>query len=573
MKTQMPGDFASVQDSGEAFPASIDSRGSEMPADDPPHAGAPHRQAAERAWRPSLSVGGRMTLGFAGMVLMLVGVAVLGALEFRSMGERLHQIVQVNNPKSDLAHQMLIHINELATQARSVALLTDTKEIDAEVKLLKAVESNYLAAEKTLLDNIGAAGAAEEERKLIEEISAAARATLPLVMQAAKQGQEGANIEAATTLMEAVRPKETIWRQRVTEMVAAEVARNRAAYEQALAGQQRALAVAGLAVSGAVVAGVLLGWRITRSVTRPIDSAISVAERIAAGDLSSGIEISSNDEIGRLLLAVRAMQDHLSSLVGEIRVSAELIRAASSEVASGNLDLSTRTELAAASLQETAGSMSQLTAAVRRNVESSMQASRLASSASDVALRGGRVFGEVVSTMEEINSSSRQIADIVGVIDGIAFQTNILALNAAVEAARAGEQGRGFAVVAGEVRGLAQRSAEAAKAIKVLIGNSQSKVAAGSRRVTEAGSAMTEIVESGQRVTNIIGEISSAATAQLDDIVQVSQAVTRLDEMTQQNAALVEESAAASGELKEQAHKLTNTVAIFRLKPADHSMG
>jgi len=554
MDTVQPGEFA------------LD-RGGDTPAQAPSDASVTGKSDTRRAWRPGMSVGGRMTLGFTCMVLMLVGVAALGGMEFRSMGQRLHQIVKVNNPKSDLAHQMLIHINELATQARSVALLTDTKEIEAEVKLLKVAEQNYLKAEKTLIENIGNAGATEDERRLMEEITAAAKATLPLVMQAAKQGQEGANIEAATTLMEAVRPKETIWRQKVGEMVAAEVTSNGAAYEQALAGQQRALGVAGVAVSAAVIAGVLLGWRTTRSVTRPIDSAISVAERIAAGDLSSEIQIQSTDEIGRLLLAISAMQDHLCSLVGEIRTSAEHIRAASSDVASGNLDLSTRTEMAAANLQETASSISQLTDAVRRSVESSLQASRLASSASDVATHGGKVFGEVVSTMEEINSSSGQIADIVGVIDGIAFQTNILALNAAVEAARAGEQGRGFAVVAGEVRALAQRSAEAAKAIKVLIGNSQTKVAAGSKRVTEAGLAMTEIVESGQRVSDIIGEIRSAATAQLDDIVKVSDAVTQLDQMTQQNAALVEQSASASGDLKEQAHKLTSTVSTFRLRP------
>ncbi len=520
-----------------------------------------------------MSVGRRLALGFSSLVLMLVGVAALNGLEFRNMGERLRQIVEVNNPKSDIAYQMLNYINELAIQARSITLLTDVKEIDSEVKLLKAAEANYTKSEKALVTSLEAAGATAEERKLLDEISAAAKKTLPLVLRAAKEGQDGANIEATMTLMLQVRPNEAIWRKKVAELIAVEEKLNRDAYGTALSGQHRALGIAAAVVIAAVLAGAILGWRITRGVKKPIDSAIRVAERIAEGDLTSTVEVTSQDEIGRLLMAIAGMQDRLRALVGEIRQSAESIQMASAEVATGNQDLSQRTEMAASSLQQTASSMEQLTGTVRHSADAAAQANQLASSASSVASRGGKVVSQVVSTMDEINSSSKKIADIIGVIDGIAFQTNILALNAAVEAARAGEQGRGFAVVAGEVRSLAQRSAEAAKEIKALIGTSVDKVETGSRLVQDAGTTMGEIVASVQRVTDIIGEITAASSEQSSGIGQINSAVTQLDQMTQQNAALVEESAAAAESLREQARKLAGMVATFRLHQAEHAAG
>jgi methyl-accepting chemotaxis protein len=310
-----------------------------------------------------------------------------------------------------------------------------------------------------------------------------------------------------------------------------------------------------------------LMWITLRSICGPLDEAVHVASRIAGGDLSATVRVEGKDEPARLMRALSDMQDALRRLVGQVRESSESIEVASAEVASGNFDLSQRTELAASNLQQTAGSMAQLTGGVRQSADSAHTANQLASSAAAVAARGGQVVSQVVSTMNEINTSSKKIADIIGVIDGIAFQTNILALNAAVEAARAGEQGRGFAVVAGEVRSLAQRSAEAAKEIKSLIGTSVDKVETGSKLVQDAGSTMTEIVASVQRVTDIIAEISAAATEQSHGIGQVDTAITQLDHMTQQNAALVEESAAAAESLKEQAIKLAHVVSTFRLDP------
>ena len=286
---------------------------------------------------------------------------------------------------------------------------------------------------------------------------------------------------------------------------------------------------------------------------------------MSQGNLATEIRVDGNAESMAALRALKVLQEETRKTIGSIRSGTHEVSTASSEIATGNQDLSQRTEQTASNLQQTASSLSQLTGNVRQSADAAAQANQLASSATQVARRGGAVVSQVVATMEEINSSSKKIADIIGVIDGIAFQTNILALNAAVEAARAGEQGRGFAVVAGEVRSLAQRSAEAAKEIKSLIGTSVDKVETGSKLVQDAGSTMDEIVASVQRVTDIIGEISAAALEQSQGIGQVNEAVTRLDQMTQQNAALVEESAAAAESLKDQAHRMTTVVANYRL--------
>ncbi|WP_374562086.1 methyl-accepting chemotaxis protein [Ideonella sp.] len=308
-----------------------------------------------------------------------------------------------------------------------------------------------------------------------------------------------------------------------------------------------------------------LMWTVARSIAQPLVAATACAQRIARGDLSENIVDNGKDEISAFVRVLGDMQLSLRDIVGQVRASADSISTASAEVASGNLDLSQRTEHAASNLQETAASLHELTGNVRHSADSAAQATQLASSASQVAERGGKVVAQVVKTMDEINASSRKIADITGVIDGIAFQTNILALNAAVEAARAGEQGRGFAVVAAEVRSLAQRSAEAAKEIKALIGSSVDRVENGARQAQDAGEAMTEIVGSVRRVNDIIGEITAAASEQSHGIGQVNTAVTQLDQMTQQNAALVEESAAAAESLKDQAQRLMQVVATFRL--------
>ena len=316
----------------------------------------------------------------------------------------------------------------------------------------------------------------------------------------------------------------------------------------------------------ALALGVALAVALTRSITQPLSGAVAVADAIGRFDLSHPVPQGGGDETGQLLTALRGMQDQLLGLIGEVRHSAESIGTASAEIAIGNQDLSGRTEQTASNLQQVAASVMQLTGTVSQTAESARTANQLSASAAETANRGGAVMGQMVSTMDEISTSSRKIGDIIGVIDGIAFQTNILALNAAVEAARAGEQGRGFAVVAGEVRLLAQRSAEAAREIKTLIHSSVERVDTGSRLVKDAGDSMREIVQSVQRVADIIGEINAAAREQNDGIQQINAAVGQLDQMTQQNAALVEESAAAAESLKQQSQKLAEAVAVFRLR-------
>jgi len=319
-----------------------------------------------------------------------------------------------------------------------------------------------------------------------------------------------------------------------------------------------------------IVITVLLGgaivWWMVLGITRPLTQAIDIAKTVAAGDLRAEVEVKSKDEVGELLDALKLMNNNLSNIVGRVRSGTETIAHASTEIASGNLDLSARTEEQASSLEETASSMVELTSTVRQNNENAHQARTLASAASEVAVKGGATVSEVVKTMGAINESSRRIVDIIGVIDGIAFQTNILALNAAVEAARAGEQGRGFAVVAGEVRNLAHRSAAAAKEIKELIGDSVERVEAGSKLVGQAGVTMEEVVASVERVTAIIAEIAVASNEQQNGIEQISTAINQMDSVTQQNAALVEEAAAAADQLQQQAANLAESVSIFKLR-------
>jgi len=322
-------------------------------------------------------------------------------------------------------------------------------------------------------------------------------------------------------------------------------------------------------VFAAIIFAVLLAGGATvyliRAITRPLDAAVVVARRVAGGDLSVQVDVTSNNEFGQLLGALRDMTGSLTGIVHEVRIESDVIATASNQIASGNMDLSLRTEQQASSIEETAASIEELTGTVRQNADNARQASQLAATASEVALRGGAVVANVVTTMDDIKDSARQIVDIIAVIDSIAFQTNILALNAAVEAARAGEQGRGFAVVASEVRSLAQRSAGAAKEIKELITNSVGKVDNGSRLVNQAGTTMDEIVRSVGRVTEIMGEISSASAEQSSGIEQIHQAISHMDQATQQNAALVEEAASAAYSLQDSASSLAARVSIFKL--------
>ena len=331
--------------------------------------------------------------------------------------------------------------------------------------------------------------------------------------------------------------------------------------------RQRTLAHwTGIGMAAALLAVcMLLASLLVRSITRPLQHAVELTDRIASGDLTASADDERKDELGYLLRSLTAMAARLRGVVGDVRSGVESVSTASTQIAMGNQDLSARTEQTAANLQQTAASMEQLTSTVTQSADTARQANQLAGTAAQAATRGGEVVGQVVASMEQITSSSRKIADIIGVIDSIAFQTNILALNAAVEAARAGEQGRGFAVVASEVRSLAGRSAEAAKEIKALIDTSVHNVESGSQQVAQAGQSMSEIVASVQRVSDLIGEITAAATEQRDGISQVNQAVTNLDQMTQQNAALVEESTAAATAMRDQAQHLAQVVSVFNV--------
>ncbi|MFZ6769370.1 methyl-accepting chemotaxis protein [Undibacterium sp. Di26W] len=314
-----------------------------------------------------------------------------------------------------------------------------------------------------------------------------------------------------------------------------------------------------------VLFGSLCAWYLTRGITRPMNSAVTLARSVADGDLTSHIEVNSTDETGQLMQALKDMNDGLQKIVSEVRDSTDTIVTASTEIAAGNMDLSSRTESQAGSLEETASSMEELTSTMQQNSQNAKEANNLANAASEAAVKGGSVVSQVVDTMGSISASSKKIVDIIAVIDGIAFQTNILALNAAVEAARAGEQGRGFAVVASEVRNLAQRSASAAKEIKELIADSVEKVDEGARLVDQAGATMTEIVQRVAHVTNIMSEINNASNEQSAGINQINQAIIQMDNVTQQNAALVEEAAAAAQSLQDQASNLSNVVSIFKI--------
>jgi methyl-accepting chemotaxis protein len=429
-------------------------------------------------------------------------------------------------------------------------------------------DKNMADAVKSLADNDSAYAkliSSEEERKLYDKFTtvwASYQGLAKKAIEAARSGQldearqiqsgaaRQAYLEANTTLAELVKLN--------NDGATASASHAESVYSSAALW----LLIVSLAAGGLAIA---MALTLIRAITRPLAQAVSAADRVADGDLSQRIEFSGKDETARLLEAMQRMQQSLVNTVSSVREGAESVSTASAQIAQGNADLSARTEEQASSLEETSATMEELSATVRQNADSAQQANQLAQSASDVAKSGGQVVGEVVTTMRGIEDSSKRISDIIATIDGIAFQTNILALNAAVEAARAGEQGRGFAVVAGEVRSLAQRSAEAAKEIKSLINDSVERVQSGTQLVDRAGQTMQDIVNSVQRVADIVGEISSASVEQSAGIAQVGEAVTQLDRATQQNAALVEESAAASESLKHQAVRLLESVASFKL--------
>jgi methyl-accepting chemotaxis protein len=495
---------------------------------------------------------------------LLVGAAaVLGGLRLKSL----------NN--SFVEHS----VRESRTVADLRAALGDVRRWEKDmvinyedgVAVLKARESWSASIKQTrkafevLLE-----GAEDEDneitRQALERLDAYAKASEPVLQTIQNGGFDTAKV--ADRMLGRAKEQIAAVEQavaQITTVLDAKAAAARTDFDKAMAQTLYAFGGVMLLVVLSVVPLTLVN---SASIVAPMRAARQVAQTIASGDLTQPIVVQGKDEPAELLSALQAMQSSLRTLVGQVRSSTDSITTASSEIATGNQDLSSRTEQTASNLQQAASSMEQLTGTVKQSADSARQANQLAASAAEVAARGGSVVSQVVSTMDQINTSSKKIADIIGVIDGIAFQTNILALNAAVEAARAGEQGRGFAVVAGEVRNLAQRSAEAAKEIKGLIGTSVDKVESGSKLVADAGATMNEIVASVQRVTDIIGEITAAAAEQSDGIGQVNTAVTQLDQMTQQNAALVEESAAAAESLKDQAVRLAQVVGTFKLNGA-----
>ena len=516
--------------------------------------------------RKNLSVAQRLAFGFGTLVALSLLGSVVSGRQTQVIGAKIERVVAVNNAMSDTVGRLRNSMDEMGIQARSVALMTEMKSITGEVDKFKAAKERYRKDEAALQALVAGAAATDDERRVVKDIAAVAATTIPLIEDATNQAADGNNVEAALALTNRVLPKETTWRADLLALQKTIAADNAAAAASAKDAQGLLMAMLLAFALASIAVGTLVGWRVIRGVKAPIDRAMNFARRVADGDLSAEVHSDRDDELGLLLQAMDGMQRKLRDLVGHIRASAESIGDASKEVAIGNQDLSERTEQTAGNLQHAASAMTQLTGNVRQSADAAVQANGLAASASDVARRGGQAVAEVVSTMNDINASSKKISDIIGVIDGIAFQTNILALNAAVEAARAGEQGRGFAVVASEVRSLAQRSAAAAKEIKSLIGTSVERVETGARQVADAGATMREIESSVERVTAIISEISAASAEQSSGIGQVSGAVSQLETMTQQNAALVEESAAAAESLREQAAGLNTLVNTFRLE-------
>ncbi|MFI5445993.1 methyl-accepting chemotaxis protein [Polaromonas sp. UC242_47] len=509
----------------------------------------------------NLKIGIRLGIGFAVMLILLAIIAGLGVWRLQNVGEATEEMVKNALVKERLAAQWLVATSTNSVRTFALVKSTDPEDQKYFQKGISKTSLEITDNSKKLFDLLDT----PEEKKLYEESTAKRAAYIGLRTSALKMKADGLHAQAVQLADVKLIPALEAYDASIRDMAlhqAANIDKTADAIDVLYRSGRISLIVLAVVALGA---GCLLAWLLTRGITRPLSEAVKVAETVAAGDLSSHIEVRSRDETGQLMQALKAMNGSLAKLVGEVRQGTDTIATASSQIASGNQDLSSRTEEQASSLEETAASMEELTSTVKQNADNARQANQLAVSASSVAVRGGSVVAEVVGTMGAINASSRKIVDIIGVIDGIAFQTNILALNAAVEAARAGEQGRGFAVVAAEVRNLAQRSAAAAKEIKTLIGDSVDKVEEGSKQVAEAGKTMDEIVDSVKRVTDIMAEITAASQEQTSGIEQINQAITQMDQVTQQNAALVEEAAAAAASLQEQAIGLSQVVSVFKL--------
>jgi len=520
----------------------------------------------------------RLGLGFGLVAVLLAVVTMISITRMAGMQAQVDDIVNANSVESQLLARMDLAITNRALAFRNLVLLADDpeiapadqqKEMGIELKRLATETDKYNAAQTKL----GAMFATipnttEYERGLFEQIKNQAALATTFTDRAQAKIEAKDSRAAYRLLRFEFRPVQKKWWEMMREL---------AAFEEKLNGEDAAaitasyqstrtlvLTLGGLALACSIIAAVI----ITRSVVNQLGGepqyAADIAAQIAAGDLTVAIATRPGDD-SSLIFAMQTMRDSLARMVDQVQHSAEAIESASVQIAAGNLDLSSRTEQQAGSLEETSSSMEELTSTVRQNADHARQANALASAASDIAVKGGAVVAQVVGTMGAINESSRKIVDIIGVIDGIAFQTNILALNAAVEAARAGEQGRGFAVVATEVRNLAQRSAAAAKEIKTLIDNSVGQVDLGSTLVNQAGSTMEEVVDSIHRVTDIMTEITAATQEQSAGIEQVNEAIVHMDQATQQNAALVEEATAATASMQDQAAALVQLVGVFKL--------
>jgi methyl-accepting chemotaxis protein len=518
------------------------------------------------------TIGKRLAIGFGSVLVLMVVLAGLAIQRVGQIDGILTRINDVNSVKQRYAINFRGSVHDRAIALRDVVLATSADATKAHVELIGKLDANYqksagpldalFADSKDLLP---------EEKEALAAIKDVERRTQPLITQVIALRQADNLPEAAALLDKQAAPAFVEWLASVNRLIDLEEKLNNVAAREArgLTGSFLAWMLALLAVATGV--GAIAAWAISRGLLRQLggqpDYAATIAGAIAGGDLSVTIATDADDR-SSLLFAMKGMRDSLVSIVSQVRAGTLTIAGASAEITAGNQDLSGRSERQAGTLEETASSMEELTGTVRQNADNARQANALSESASKVAQRGGAVVAQVVETMASINASSKQIAEIIGVIDGIAFQTNILALNAAVEAARAGEQGRGFAVVAGEVRNLAQRSAAAAREIKGLISDSVAKVDDGAKLVDEAGSTMEEIVTSVKRVTDIMGEISLASQEQSAGIEQVNRAIGQMDETTRQNAALVEQAGTAASALQEEAENLARLVSIFKLDAA-----
>lgn len=512
----------------------------------------------------NLKIGTRLGMGFAALLLLLTLIVSTGLGRMSSLNDNVVDMADNRMPKLMISTEWIVAMLQTARLTRNMLILDDKEKIKAEIDAVmkwKEKRSQYL---NQLQQSI----TSEEGKAVLQKVIVARDAYTPHEDEFLRLVGADDLAAAKSVLLDKARPAQLAYIDALYKLVdfQTELITNAAKDTQADYHEGRDIILALLAA--ALMLGTAYAYFVTRSITRPMHEAVAIAQTVATGDLTSRIEVTSKDETGQLMQALKQMNDNLIGIVGQVHRGAATIASASGEIASGNQDLSSRTEQQASSLEETASSMEELTSTVKQNADNARQANHLAASASEVALKGGAVVAQVVGTMGSINESAKKIVDIIGVIDSIAFQTNILALNAAVEAARAGEQGRGFAVVATEVRNLAQRSAAAAKEIKELIGDSVEKVDAGSKLVDQAGATMEEIVASITRVTDIMGEITAASQEQSAGIEQVNQAITQMDDVTQQNASLVEQAAAAAESLREQADGLVRVVGAFKLDGA-----